>query len=761
MTLEEKVSLCSGYGPGSTKGVERLGVPRVNMSDGPAGPRWMNMSTYDPNTGWDMSSLASFNTSSGYTDRLVPVTNFPSLTTLGSSWDRDLLHEVGRAIGEECRHIGIGILLAPGVNIIRHPLCGRTYEYLSEDPVVAGELGASYVKGVQCTGVGATVKHFVCNNAEFERLTMDSVVEERALREIYLAVFERIVAKANPALVMESYNKVNGTSLAENRRLLTEILRDEWGYPGAVISDWWAINDRVKSFNTGLDLEMPQNPENEEALLEAVRSGKVSLERLDEAVRRILTLALNHGGLEIQEADFESHHRIARRAAAESAVLLKNDGGILPLDPDEPGTIAVIGSFAKAPRYQGWGCSIVNPRRLLIPIDEIKAAAGEVHYSDGYVDGDKTDQRFLQDACETAGRAHTVLLFVGLPEAYETETHDRVDYNMPEAHLRLIEEVSKVHDRVIVILQNGSAVAVEHWMNSVEAILEVWLGGEAGAVADLLFGKESPSGKLASTIPKRIEDAPAYLGFPGENGRHIYGEGIYVGYRYYEKRKLEPSFPFGHGLSYTRFAYSDLILGSETVMDTDTLTVTFSITNIGERSGKEVAQVYVLPPDSRLKRPLKELKGFAKVSLEPGERREVAIELNGRDFAYYDDFLCRWVVESGEYGIAVGASSADIRLETSVEMDSHQVNYIPLTGESYCYNLFANPLQLKAFKEVMVEKGIWPADVGEGFLEAIRQNFIPLYKSISRQTKGKVPREVFDGWLAVVNRRVMESMAQR
>jgi len=732
------------------------------MSDGPAGPRWMNTSTYDPNTGWDMSSLASFNTSSGYTDKLVPVTNFPSLTTLGSSWDRQLLHEVGRAIGEECRHIGIGILLAPGVNIIRHPLCGRTYEYISEDPFIAGELGASYIKGVQDTGVGATVKHFVCNNAEFERLSMDSVVDERTLREIYLAVFERIVAKADPALVMESYNKVNGAPVAENHRLLTEILRDEWGYPGAVISDWWAINDRVKSFNAGLDLEMPQNTENEKALLEAVRTGKISMERLDKAVSRILNLALNHGGLEIQEAGFNEHHRLARRAAAESAVLLKNEGDILPLDPDVPGVIAVIGTFAKIPRYQGWGCSIVNPRRLLIPLDEIKAVAGEVHYSDGYVDGDRTDRGLLLEACETAGRAETVLLFVGLPEDYETETHDRADFNMPEAHLRLIEAVSRIHDRVIVILQNGSAVAVEPWIDSVEAVLEVWLGGEAGAgaVADILFGREIPSGKLASTIPRRIEDAPASLGFPGENGRHIYGEGIYVGYRYYEKRKVEPSFPFGFGLSYTRFTYSDLILGSETMTDIETMTVSFNVTNVGEKPGKEVAQVYVVPPDSRLRRPLKELKGFTKVTLEPGERKKVRIELDWRDFAYYDDFFGKWVVESGVYGISVGSSSTDIRLEASVEMDSHQVNYTPLTGESYCYNLFANPLQLEAFKEVMVEKGVWPVDIDEDFLDAIKHNFIPLYKSISRQTKGKVTREVFDGWLAAVNRRVLEAMKE-
>jgi beta-glucosidase len=750
LSIEEKVSLCSGNGPWSTKKIEKLAIPEVYMSDGPAGPRWMkNISEAKK---WDMSSLASFNSTSGYTDLLHPVTNFPSLSTLCSSWDRDLISQVGKAIGEECQHLGIGVLLAPGVNIIRHPLCGRAYEYFSEDPVLAGELGAAYIEGVQSSGVGATVKHFACNNAEFERLSMDSVVEERALREIYLAVFERIVKKAKPALVMESYNKVNGVSLAENKHLLSEVLKTEWGFEGVVISDWWAINDKVASFNAGLDLEMPQQLKNDEALLMAVKSGKVSIDRLNDACNRILSLALKYGRQEKKIVDLNSHHALAKKAARESIVLLKNNQDILPIDP-KSGTIAVIGSFAKEPRYQGWGCSIVNPRRLLNPLEEIKAIAKNVLYSDGYLEGDKMSEELIQEAKSTATNADTVILFVGLPEAYETETHDRVDYNLPEAHLILINSLSEVSDRIVVVLQNGSAIAVKPWIDKVQAIFEAYLGGEAGAgaIADLLFGVDSPSGKLAVTFPNNIEDAPGYLNFPGENNKHVYQEGLFVGYRYYEKKLIEPTFPFGFGLSYTKFLYSDLKLSSNCIEDNEQLTVSFNITNIGKRRGAEVAQIYIKPSLSRLKRPLKELKGFVKLDLNPGETKKAVLELSGRDFAYYDDFLRTWVVESGVYTIVIGSSSLTIHLEDKLEMRSRQVNFIPITGESYCYNLFDNTFLLNAFKKVMIENGIWPSEIDDDYLQAIKQNFIPLFKSIERQTEGKITRDVFDQWLIRIN----------
>jgi len=762
MSVEEKVSLCSGHGPWSTKRIERLGVEPVFMSDGPHGPRWMKTSSYTQRSEWDMSSLSSFTTKSGYLDLLHPVTNFPSLATLGSSWDRGLMREVGKAIGEECRHLGIGLLLAPGVNIVRHPLCGRAYEYLSEDPVVAGELGAAYIRGVQSTGVGTTLKHYVCNNAEFERLTMDSVVEERALREIYLATFERIVKRADPAMVMQSYNKVNGTSTAENRRLLTEILKEEWGYPGAVISDWWAINDRVESFIAGHDLEMPQNPINDELMLEAVKGGSISMESLDEACRRILTVAVNHGGLEKREADYDAHHELARRAAAESVVLLKNSG-VLPLDSDNPGNLAVIGCFAKTPRYQGVGCSIVNPRRLLSPLDEIMRVADKATYAEGYDESDETDESLLSEAREAARGAETVLLFVGLPEEVETETHDRDDFRLPASHVEVIDAVAEECDRVVVVLQNGSAVAVQPWVTGVEAVLEAWLGGEAGggAVADVLFGRVNPSGKLAVTFPERIEDSPGYLDFPGENGRHVYPEGVFVGYRYYEKREIKPSFPFGHGLSYTDFEYSDLVLSSDKMTDEDNLVARFKVENTGDMTGKEIAQLYVAPHGSRLKRPRKELKGFEKVHLQPGESKTVTLELSRRDFAYYDDAFGEWVVESGHYTIAVGASSADIRLKKDVEMDSGQVVFSLLTGESYCYNLVESPVALDAFSRVMARNRIWPEDVTAEFVEAVRYNFIPLFKSVTRQTGGTVSREEFDAWMDEVNAEILETLTRK
>jgi len=763
LSVEEKVSLCSGHGPWSTKRIERLGVEPVFMSDGPHGPRWMKTSSYTPRSEWDMSSLASFTTKSGYLDLLHPVTNFPSLATLGSSWDRDLMREVGKAIGEECRHLGIGLLLAPGVNIVRHPLCGRAYEYLSEDPVVAGELGAAYIQGVQSTGVGVTLKHYVCNNAEFERLTMDSVVEERALREIYLATFERIVKKADPAMVMQSYNKVNGTSTAENRRLLTEVLKEEWGYPGAVISDWWAVNDREESFLAGLDLEMPQNPMNDELMLRAAMDGTIPMERLDDACRRILAVAVNHGGLESVDADYEAHHELARKAAAESIVLLKNAGGLLPLDPEDSGRIAVIGSFAKTPRYQGVGCSIVNPRKLLSPLDEIMEVKGKATYEEGYDESDETSEKLLSEAREAARGADIVILFAGLPEEVETETHDREDYRLPESHIMVIDAVAEACDRVVVVLQNGSAVAVQPWIDGVEAVVEAWLGGEAGggALADVLFGRVNPSGKLVITFPERIEDSPGYLNFPGENGRHIYQEGIFVGYRYYEKKKIRPSFPFGYGLSYTDFNYSDLALSSEKITDEDTLVVRFKVENTGDVAGKEIAQLYVAPHGSRLKRPVKELKAFEKTSLQPGKAKTVSMELSRRDFAYYDDAFEEWVVESGIYTIAVGASSEDVRLEADVEVESGQVVFTPLTGESYCYNLVENPVALDAFSRVMARNGIWPEEVTAEFVEAIRHNFIPLFKSVTRQTWGAVSREEFDAWMDEVNAEIIEALTKK
>lgn len=755
------MSLCSGYGPWSTKKIERLGVEPVFMSDGPHGPRWMKTQSYTQRAQWDMSSLASFTTKSGYLDLLHPVTNFPSLATLGCSWNRELLEDVGKAIGEEAKSLGIGLLLAPGVNIVRHPLCGRAYEYLSEDPVVAGELGTAYIKGVQSNGIGATLKHYVCNNAEFERLSMDSVVEERALREIYLANFERIVKKAKPAMVMESYNKVNGTSLAENRRLLTEVLKQEWGFEGAVISDWWAVNDRVESFKAGMDLEMPQNPINDELLLKAAKSGEIPMEQLDDSCRRILALAAKYGSLEKTVADYEAHHGLARRAAGESIILLKNEDGILPLSPN--GNLLILGSFAETPRYQGVGCSIVNPRKLLNPLDEIRKIASKVDYAAGYDLNNETNDELIDEAIEKARKAETVIIIAGLPEEVETETHDRKDYKIPEPHIRLIETVSEVNKRVVVVLQNGSAVALNPWMSKVAGVLEAWLGGEAGAgaIADILFGAVNPSGKLAVTFPERIEDSPGYLNFPGENGKHLYQEGIFVGYRYYEKKKIDPTYPFGYGLSYTEYEYSDLELSSNNITDEDTVTVSFKLRNIGKRAGNEISQIYVKPHQSRLKRPVKELKEFTKVHLEPGESKEVSVTLAGRDFAYYDDYHATWVVDSADYTLAVGANSADIRLEKTLHMDSKQVVFTPLTGESYCYNLVDNPVALEAFKNVMVRNGLWPEKVTSEFIEAIRHNFIPLFKSVTRQSGGKVSREEFDSWMDEVNNEVLKKLKSK
>jgi beta-glucosidase len=471
-------------------------------------------------------------------------------------------------------------------------------------------------------------------------------------------------------------------------------------------------------------------------------------------------LSLKYGGLKNQIANFDNHHEVARKAAIESIVLLKNNDNILPLNSEYHGKIAVVGSFAKKPRYQGGGCSIVNPRKLLTPLAEIEKVIGHVDYADGYIESVYTNRSLLDEARKTAEMVDTVILFVGLPEDLETETHDRKDYNVPKSHVMLINEISEVQDRVIVVLQNGSAVAIEPWCDNVAAIIEAWLGGEAGAgaIADILFGFENPSGKLAVSFPKKITDTPGYLNFPGENGKHVYQEGVFVGYRYYEMKEMEPMYPFGYGLSYTKFRYSNIRLSSLRISNEDQLRVSFDLTNMGDMDGMEIVQLYIIPHISRLKRPVKELKNFDKVSLKKGETKKVTMILNGRDFSYFDDDFNRWIVDSGTYTIAIGASSTNIKLKIDVEINSNQIVFKPLTGESYCYNLVENPIALEAFKKVMVRNNLWPDAITEEFIEAIRHNFIPLFKSISRQTGGKISKEVFDGWMEEVNSEIYKKM---
>ncbi|CAH1207416.1 Thermostable beta-glucosidase B [Paenibacillus auburnensis] len=681
MTLEEKAGLCSGLDFWHTKGIERLGIPSLMVTDGPHGLRKQQSSA-------DHLGLHDS----------VPATCFPSAAGLASSWDRELIGRVGQALGAECQAENVAVLLGPGNNIKRSPLNGRNFEYFSEDPFLASEMAASHVAGVQSQGVGTSLKHFAANNQEHRRMSVDAVIDERTLREIYLASFEGTVKQSQPWSVMCSYNQVNGEYASESETLLTKVLRDEWGFEGFVVSDWGAVNERVKALQAGLELEMPSSGGIGDAkIVNAVNSGELSMETLDKAVERMLGFIFKsvEGRRKDASFDAEAHHALAREVARESMVLLKNEDHVLPLS--KSGTIAIIGEFAKKPRYQGGGSSHVNPTKLDDAFAEMQAVAGEAVsflYAQGYeLSSDEINERMLQEARDTAAKADTAVLFLGLPDRYESEGYDRSHLSLPASHQALIEAVAEVQGNIIVVLSNGSPVEMP-WLLRIKAVLEGYLGGQAfgGAVADLLFGAVSPSGKLAETFPQKLSDNPSFLNFPGEGDKVEYKEGLFVGYRYYDKKEIEPLFPFGFGLSYTTFEYSDLLLDKGSIEDTDTVQVTVTVKNTGSRPGKETVQLYVSDVESSVIRPLRELKGFAKIELQPGEAREVSFTLNKRSFAYYNVQLGDWHVESGVFNILIGASSRDIRLTAPLEVKSTVRLAANFHRNTTVGDLLANPL---------------------------------------------------------------------
>jgi beta-glucosidase len=666
LTLEEKASLTSGRDAWSTQPIERLGIPFIWVADGPHGLRRA------PSTDtW------------GYGDQ-APATCFPTASALAASWDLDLLGQVGQALGQEAQALGVNVLLGPGVNIKRSPLGGRNFEYFSEDPLLAGKLAAAYIQGVQSQGVGTSLKHYAANNQETERMFMNSHVDDRTLNEIYLTPFEIAVKQAQPWTVMACYNRVQGVYGSQSFALLQDKLKNEWGFEGIVVSDWDAVIDRVEGIKAGMHLEMPGKPGHltNQEVIDAVNNGDLDEARLDQLVTVILKIVLKANASARADADqkLEEHHAFARKVASEAIVLLKNQNDLLPLSPEQHKTIAVIGEFAVNPRYQGNGSSEVKPPRVDSFLDILKTEYGEgvdVRYAQGYELDDDQDYSLIPEARKAAAAADVALVLAGLPQQYESEGIDRTHIDLPLAHNRLIEELAEVQENLVVVLTNGSAVAMP-WVNEVPSIVESWLGGQAGAgaAADVIFGAVNPSGKLAETFPVRLQDTPAYLNFPGEEGEAFYGERIYVGYRWFEAREIEPLFPFGHGLSYTSFDYEDMNVSAERFSDSEGLTVTARITNTGKVSGKEIVQLSVADPVSSLQRPVKELKGFTKVSLEPGEGTTVRFTLTARDFSFYDSRQSRWVAESGEFEIVLGASSTDIRLSETVHLDSAQkLNY--------------------------------------------------------------------------------------
>ncbi len=654
MSLEEKAALCTGAGPWTTTPVDRLGIPEITVSDGPHGVR-----RAEDTHAFIMDS--------------VPATCFPTASCMASTWDVALIQKLGEAIAEECIALKVDVVLGPGVNMKRTPVCGRNFEYYSEDPFLAGEMAAGFINGVQSKGVGTSLKHYAVNNQEYQRNSISAEVDERTLREIYLPAFEASVKKAKPWTVMCSYNKINGEFAAENRRLLTEILKEEWGFDGFVVSDWGAVHDRVEALKAGLDLEMPGPRDlRVKSVIDAVRTGKLDVAVLDEAVRRILEIIFKAAETQKgQSFDAAAHHALARQIAADGMVLLKNNG-ILPLK--QPQHIAVIGRTAQEAHYQGGGSSHIHPIQLDNPFVELQktASGAELSYAEGYPKDESYDQALIDEAVIIAEPAEVALLYLALPATKESEGYDRLDLDLTKHQIALIKAVARVQPNTVVILNSGSPIVMSEWMDSPAAILEAWMMGQAGggAITDVLFGKVNPSGKLAETFPLRLVDTPAYINYPGDNGVVRYGEGIFIGYRYYDAKEAPVLFPFGYGLSYTSFAYSNPKVSAEHIKDVDGLTVSVDVTNSGKVAGKEVVQFYVHDQKSKLVRPPKELKGFSKVELQPGETKTVSVELDFRSFACYHPGYKQWITEDGEFDILIGASSADIRLIQTVTLQS-------------------------------------------------------------------------------------------
>ena len=655
MTLEEKAGMCSGLDFWHLKAVPRLGIPSVMVSDGPHGLRKQE----------EKGDHLGINDS-------IKAVCFPPAVLSACSFDRELMRAFGNVIGREAQATNVSVVLGPAVNMKRSPLCGRNFEYYSEDPYLAGELAAAFVQGVQSHHVGTSVKHFAANSQETRRMTCSSEVDERTLREIYLPAFEKAVKQAQPYTIMCSYNRINGTFASENDWLLNKVLRDDWGFKGMVVSDWGAVNEMVDAVKAGLELEMPSSEGfSEKQLVEAVRSGRLEERVLDRAVERILTLIFRwEENREVQEFTMEQDHAFARRIAEESMVLLKNDG-ILPLKKGEK--ILFVGEYAQKPRYQGGGSSHINSFKVS---DALTAAAeyAAVSYARGFSGRDDTyDETLAKEALEAAKSADKVVVFAGLPDSFESEGYDRAHMDLPACQNRLIAELAAVNPNLVVVLHNGASVTMP-WLSSARGLLEAYLGGQAGgeAVAAILFGAVNPSGKLAESFPVKLSDNPSYLNFGGRE-KVEYHEGVFIGYRYYDKKEMRVLFPFGHGLSYTSFAYSNLRLSRDTMGDGETLTVSVDVTNTGDRAGKETVQLYVADHTGAVQRPLRELKGFEKLELEPGETKTAVMTLDDRAFSWYSEELGDWYAAPGEYEITVGASSRDLRLSKCVQYKTERI----------------------------------------------------------------------------------------
>ena len=685
MTLEEKAGLCSGDDFWHTKAVERLGIPRTMVSDGPHGLRKQD----------DQADHLGINDS-------IKAVCFPAACATAASFDPEMIRAMGEAIGDSCQHEKLSVVLGPAVNIKRSPLCGRNFEYYSEDPYLAGRMATAMIQGVQSRNVGTSIKHFALNSQEHRRMSSSSVADERTIREIYFPAFEMAVKEADPWTVMCSYNRINGVYASEDPWLLTEVLRKEWGFRGYVVSDWGAVSDRVDGVAAGLDLEMPSSGGiNDRKIVEAVRAGKLDEQVVDRACERILNIVYRYLENAKPETpwDKEAQHRQAAEIAAECMVLLKNEGDLLPLDKENE--IAFIGEFAEKPRFQGGGSSHINAFKTTSALEAAKGL--KITYARGYsVAMDEATDADIAEAVSAAKKAKAAVVFAGLPDSYESEGYDHSHMRMPACQNRLIEAVAEANPNTVVVLHNGAPVEMP-WIGKVKAVLEAYLGGQAvgEAVVRILFGDANPCGHLPETFPRKLEDNPSFLYYGGEGNVTEYREGVFVGYRYYDKKKMDVLFPFGFGLSYTTFEYSNLRLSADKIKDTDTLTVAVTVKNTGKRAGKAVVQLYVGDEESTPIRPVRELKGFSKVALQPGESREVSFVLDKRSFAYWNKQIHDWHVETGTFTVEAGSSSRDLPLRGTVEVESTVELPRHYTLDSIFMDVMADPKAAPVMREYM------------------------------------------------------------
>ena len=758
MTREEKLQLCTGFGAWSTTPLPRLDIPAIRMSDGTNGVRFMHESKETGPIDLTQNALNSSFDSASALSKTEIATSFPSGSTIACAWDTELIKKTAHAIAQECNAQGINLLLGPGINIRRHPLTARNFEYYSEDPYLTGRLGSAMVQGLAERGIGSTIKHFACHNNDTNRTRVDSIVDERTLHEIYLAAFEYIVRTDQPIAVMTSYNKINGVESSANPSLLTTLLRKEWGFTGMVVSDWGAVNNPKASTEAGLDLQMPQCDSSTSYLQQLMEEGTLDEQFINKRVEHILNAVfkLKAMGKTPTPLNLKTNHALSCQAAGESMVLLKNEGQILPLTKKK---LAVVGALAQEPLYQGTGCAIVHTESIDIPYSCIKnrlASDKSSTFSPGYTFTGVEEKTLEDQACALTKDADVAIVFVGQFLPTESDRFNRTSMALEPSHTHLLERIITTGTPVVVVVQSGDVVEMP-WLESVEAVLFAGFAGEGGgeAIAQILFGEVNPSGKLPVTIPKKLQDTPAYTTFPGDGFNLVMGEGPFVGYRYYDYRSKDPLFPFGFGLSYTTFAYQQVKLSKKRLVLPDTVELTLEVTNTGTRQGKEVVQLYVGQQNSALPRPIRELKGFTKVDLEIGQTKTVTFTLSERDFAYFDSNRNAWVVDSDVFTLEIGSSSRSLEIQVELEVQGRRKPPRALHSGSGFSEIFEHPISTTLLFDFLVQKGlVKESDVGDQLVKAFSQTFWGLSSYLDMNTKGKVSLEEVEKLMQTMNEKM-------